>query len=93
MVTFVLPENYTALRSEIYLLRPGETMSVGAVGGVLANDAVLAPGTQIDYFTAMDAAGKFAPEWGGTGDLFNYGSLSLGPSGEFTYIANTDAAG
>lgn len=91
MVSFRYPDNYSLLHAEIYHLRPGETMSVGAVGGVLANDAVLAPGTQIDYFTALMKQEHFTPGWDGVGQEFLEGRLSLGPSGEFSYTANPGA--
>jgi hypothetical protein len=90
MVSIALPENYTPLQSEIYRLHPGETMSIGAVGGVLSNDFGLTTGTEIDYFTGLFSSGEREPIWNSTGQEFVQGTFSLGSSGEFTYTADPE---
>lgn len=90
MASWILPDGYASLDAEIYYLRPGETIALGAIGGVLSNDRQLPANAVIDHYTAFLRPDEFPPLWEPTGRQFTHGSFSLGQHGEFSYTASVN---
>jgi hypothetical protein len=88
LASWIFPEEYTELVNEIYYVRPGESMHLGSISGVLSNETRLPAAATIDYFTTISSNERLTPGWTDSGDPFIHGSFSLGGHGEFTYRAD-----